>query len=66
MLIILIFFFSIIQLGCLIGVPPGVMQKGVDMCVKFLGKKRYEDVRFNVISVTRGWAGVNFPEKGVT
>ena len=23
----------------------------------------YEDVRFNVINVTRGWAGVKFPEK---
>ena len=29
----------------------------------FPGKKRYEGVRFNVISVTRGWVGVNFPEK---
>ena len=26
-------------------------------------KKRYECVRFNVISVTRGWVGVQFPEK---
>ena len=26
-------------------------------------KKCYEDVRFNVISVTRGWMGVKFPEK---
>ena len=26
-------------------------------------KKRYEGVRFNVISVTRGWVGVQFPEK---
>ena len=26
--------------------------------VGFHGKKRYEDVRFNVISVTRGWMGV--------
>ena len=25
--------------------------------------KRYEGVRFNVISVTRGWVGVPFPEK---
>ena len=30
------------------------------------GKKRYEGVRFNVISVTRGWVGVQFPEKSVT
>ena len=28
--------------------------------VKFSGKKRYEGVRFNVISVTRGWVGVQF------
>ena len=26
-------------------------------------KKRYECVRFNVIGVTRGWVGVQFPEK---
>ena len=31
--------------------------------VKFPGKKRHEGVRFNVISVTRWWVGVNFPEK---
>ena len=31
--------------------------------VKFSGKKRYAGVRFNVISVTRGWVGVQFPEK---
>ena len=31
--------------------------------VKFSGKKRYEDVRFNVISVTRGWLGVQFSGK---
>ena len=29
----------------------------------FPEKKRYEDVRFNVISITRGWVGVKFPEK---
>ena len=34
--------------------------------VSFHGKKRYEDVRFNVISVTRGWAGVKFPGKKCT
>ena len=34
--------------------------------VNFSGKKRYEGVTFNVISVTRGWVGVNFPEKSVT
>ena len=26
-------------------------------------KKRYEGVMFNVISVTRGWVGVQFPKK---
>ena len=31
--------------------------------VKFSGKNCYEGVRFNVISVTRGWVGVQFPEK---
>ena len=30
---------------------------------RFSGKKRYEGVRFNVISVTRGSEGVQFPEK---
>ena len=29
----------------------------------FPEKRRYKDVRFNVISVTRGWVGVKFPEK---
>ena len=31
--------------------------------VRFSGKKRYEGVRFNVICVTRGWVGVQFPAK---
>ena len=31
--------------------------------VNFSKKKCYEGVRFNVISVTRGWVGVQFPEK---
>ena len=31
--------------------------------VSFPEKKRYEGVRFNVISVTRGWVGVKFPGK---
>ena len=31
--------------------------------VKFSRKKHYEGVRFNVICVTRGWVGVQFPEK---
>ena len=34
--------------------------------VQFSGKKRYEGVRFNVISVTRGWVAVQFPGKIVT
>ena len=29
-------------------------------------EKRYEGVRFNVISVTRGWVGYNFQTKSVT
>ena len=33
---------------------------GVGGGVTFSGKKRYEGVRFNVISVTRGWVGSNF------
>ena len=33
------------------------------MGVSFPGKKCYEGVRFNVISVTRGWVGVKFPGK---
>ena len=31
--------------------------------VSFQGKKGYEGVRFNVISVTRRWVGVKFPGK---
>ena len=31
--------------------------------VRFPRKKRYEGVRFNVISITRWWVGVKFPEK---
>ena len=31
--------------------------------VSFPGKKRYDGVRFNVISVTREWVGVKFPGK---
>ena len=29
----------------------------------FPEKKCFEDVRFKVISVTRGWVGVEFPQK---
>ena len=32
----------------------------------FLEKKHHEDVRINIISVTREWVGVEFPEKSVT
>ena len=31
--------------------------------VKFVRKKRYAGVTFNIISITRGVAGVHFPEK---
>ena len=40
-----------------------VTQMEVGGGVKFSGKKHYEGVRFNVISVTRGWVGVQFPGK---
>ena len=39
-----------------------VTQMGVGG-VKFSEKLCYEGVIFNVISVTRGWAGVQFPGK---
>ena len=39
-----------------------VTQMGVGG-VWFSGKKCYEGVMFNVISVTRGWVGVQFSEK---
>ena len=31
--------------------------------VKFSGKRRYEGVRFNIISITRGCVGVQFSGK---
>ena len=40
-----------------------VTQMGVEGGVRFSGKKRYEGVMFNVISVTRGWVGVQLPGK---
>ena len=40
-----------------------VTQMGVGGGVRFSGKNRYEGVMFNVISVTRGWVGVQFAEK---
>ena len=33
--------------------------------VKCLCKKRYECERFNVISLSMRWVGVNFPEKSI-
>ena len=39
-----------------------VTQMGVGG-LRFSGKKRYEGVMLNVISVTRRWVGVKFPEK---
>ena len=39
-----------------------VTQMGVGG-LTFSGRKRYEGVRFNVISVTRGWVGVQIPGK---
>ena len=39
-----------------------VTQMGVG-CVKLSGKKRYEGVRFNVSSVTKGVGGGSIPEK---
>ena len=47
------------------------MLRNADGCgggVQFSGKKRYEGVRFNVISATRRWVGgggVQFPEKKI-
>ena len=34
-------------------------------CVSCPGKKRYEGVTFNVISVTTGWVDVKFPGKNI-
>ena len=40
-----------------------VTQWGMGGVSAFPEKKRYEVIQFNVISVTRGWMGVQFPEK---
>ena len=32
-------------------------------CVHFPDKKCYEGVRFNIITVTRGWVGFNYQDK---
>ena len=42
------------------------MLRNVEVGVRFSGEKHYEGVMFNVISVTRGWVEVQFPEKSVT
>ncbi len=34
--------------------------------VRIHGKKHYEGVLFNVISITRGWVGVAFSGKSIT
>ena len=39
---------------------------GLGGCQISLKKKHYEEVRFNVISVTRGRVGIAFPEKSGT
>ena len=33
------------------------------VCVIFPVKKHYECVKFNVVSIMRGWVGVKFPGK---
>ena len=40
-----------------------ITQMGGWVGVNFSGKKHYEGVRCNDISVTRGWVGVQFPEE---
>ena len=37
-----------------------MLRNAVGVGVSFPGKKRYGGVRFNVISVSRGWVGVKF------
>ena len=43
-----------------------VTQSGVGGCQILLEKKRYEDVRFNVYSVTRGGWVSNFQKKALS
>ena len=40
-----------------------MLRNAVEVRVKFPGNERYEGVRFNVVIVTGGWAGVKFPGK---
>ena len=42
-----------------------VLRWGLRWC-QICRKKHYEGVRFNVISVTRGWVDVEFPYKRIT
>ena len=42
-----------------------VTQHGVGGYQISLKKNCYKDARFNIISVTRGWVGVEFPEKHI-
>ena len=37
--------------------------RGGCVCVIFPVKKHYECVKFNVVSIMRGWVGVKFPGK---
>ena len=40
-----------------------MLRNAVGGGVSFPRKTCYEGARFNVISITRGWVGVNFPGK---
>ncbi len=42
-----------------------ITQMGGGRGVTFSRKKHYEGVRFNVISIRKGWVGVQFPEESV-
>ena len=57
--------YCFIVLNCTLGAIQvlRIADEGGGGGVRFSGKKRYEGVMFNVISVTRGWVGVQFPAK---
>ena len=40
-----------------------MLRNAVGGACQIFQKNRYKGVRFNVISVTRGWVGIQFPEK---
>ena len=40
-----------------------VLSNAVRGGIRFPGKKCYKGIRFNFISVSRGWVGVKFPRK---